>query len=693
MARASARSLHRVWLSGQDLGTLAARGGARLQAMACLEQALLSRLPGAMRRPQELVDKALQRIDRAPRLLGPISLRGVLDLDPVWRPFLLELAKVAPVRWEVPPGLRPQWAGNGARIIWEERAPEAPRVMRVSCANPRHEALEALRWARALLASGAARPEEVAIAAPATAEWEGHIAVIAADAELPVAFAGGRPALSSADGQAAAALAEILLKGLSRARVQRLLSLIYGQTPLTAQISPAWRQMVPKDAPLLRLDQWRSCLASAVADSDGKRDTDGLLAVLEQLDGGLGAAALTGERLLAGRALTIWRKALRDGPARALDVTLEGARVDDEQEPAAAILYASAADLAACPRPYVWLLGLTSRGWPRARQEDALLPAHVVEPTLLDPVSLTERDRGDFEAILRTTAKQLVLCRGRRDAEGRDNGESPLLRIAAAAEEKYLRRERAPEHAVSESDRVLAGPEEFAQQPRARSARRCWINWHLPRITAHDGLLRPDHPVLRRALQRPFSATRLRALVRDPLGFVWRYVLGWQAPVAESEPLMLDAQAYGNLAHRVLERALARLEQEGGLVGAVADRVAHAVDAALAAAIVEHELNEPVPPRILWRRTQREIRQLAMTALTYEEQPLPGQRSFAEVAFGGGSGAAKSGRPAPWDAGASVRIPDTDLTITGQIDRLDLAADRRTARVTDYKTGKSPASN
>lgn len=688
MVRASARSLRSVWMSGHDLSALAARGGTRLQAMACLERAVLSRLPGAMLRPQELVARALQRIDRAPRLLGPITLRGVLDLDPVWRPLLLELAKVTPVRWEALPEFGPQWARAGASIVWQETVLGIPRVRRVSCANPRHEALEALRWARELLAAGTARPEEIAIAAPATAEWDQHIAVIAADAELPVAFAAGRPALSTGDGQAAAALAELLLRGLSRSRVHRLLSLIRGQTRLTAQIPSSWRQIVPKDAPLLHLAQWRTCVARAIAAGNG--DADALLGVLEQLDRGLGAAAVTGELLLAGRALSIWRKALRDGPARALDVTLEGIRVEDDREPAVAILYGSAAELAACPRPYLWLLGLTSRGWPRAQQEDALLPAHVVEPALLDPVSLTARDRRDFEVILRTTAQQLVLSRARRDAEGRENGESGLLRAVAAAEEAYLGRERAPEHAVSESDRVLARPEEFAQQPRGHSARACWVNWHLPQLTAHDGLLRADHPVLCRALQRPFSATRLRALVRDPLGFVWRHVLGWEAPVAESEPLALDRQAYGNLTHKVLELALVRLEQEGGLAGATSERVARAVDVALAATVAEHEVDEPVPPRILWHRVQREIRQLAISALTYQEPPLVGQRSFAEVAFGGGSSARAADRPAPWNTATTVRIPRTDLRITGKIDRLDLSADRHVARVTDYKVGKPP---
>ncbi|HET8701093.1 MAG TPA: hypothetical protein VFL97_05455, partial [Nitrococcus sp.] len=390
MVRASARSLRRIWMSGHDLSALATRGGTRLQAMARLEQAVLSRLPGAMLRPQALAARALQRIDHAPRLLGPITLRGVQDLDPVWQPLLLALAKVTPVYWPTLPELRPRWASHNTSIIWQEIVSEAPRVTRVSCASPGHEALEALRWARGLLAAGTARPEEIAIAAPATAEWDPHIALIAVAADLPVAFAGGRPALSTADGQAAAALAEILLKGLSRSRVRRLLSLIRGQTPLTARLSPNWLRIVPKDAPLLHLAQWRACVAKAVA--AGHAEAADLLTVLEPLDCGLDAAAATGELLLAGSALNIWRQALRDGPARALDVTLERIRTEAEQESATAILYGTAADLAACPRPYVWLLGLTSHGWPRAQQEDALMPAHVVPPVQLDPVSLMERD-------------------------------------------------------------------------------------------------------------------------------------------------------------------------------------------------------------------------------------------------------------------------------------------------------------
>jgi hypothetical protein len=44
----------------------------------------------------------------------------------------------------------------------------------------------------------------------------------------------------------------------------------------------------------------------------------------------------------------------------------------------------------------------------------------------------------------------------------------------------------------------------------------------------------------------------------------------------------------------------------------------------------------------------------------------------------------------PWDPLAPVVIPGTNLRIGGSIDRLDLAANRQAARVTDYKSGNPP---
>ena len=99
-------------------------------------------------------------------------------------------------------------------------APASPEI--VSCASPRAEAVEALRWIRELIASGRARPDEIAVCATATEDWDDHMLVLAADAGLPLHFSHGVPALASREGQVCAALADVLLNGLSQDRVRRL---------------------------------------------------------------------------------------------------------------------------------------------------------------------------------------------------------------------------------------------------------------------------------------------------------------------------------------------------------------------------------------------------------------------------------------------------------------------------------------
>ena len=74
--------------------------------------------------------------------------------------------------------------------------------------------------------------------------------------------------------------------------------------------------------------------------------------------------------------------------------------------------------------------------------------------------------------------------------------------------------------------------------------------------------------------------------------------------------------------------------------------------------------------------------------------PLAGQRSWAEIPFGGDRHARdltpEQRAKLPWDPLAPVVIPGTNLRIGGSIDRLDLAAAGETARVTDYKSGRPP---
>jgi hypothetical protein len=251
-----------------------------------------------------------------------------------------------------------------------------------------------------------------------------------------------------------------------------------------------------------------------------------------------------------------------------------------------------------------------------------------------------------------------------------------------------LRRNRVPDHAFSETDRLTARPQEFQGLPQAVAASTCWRNWLRAEVTPHDGLVRPDHPVIKAILARTQSASSLRLLLRNPLGFVWNYGLRWRAPKSSDDPLVLDPLAMGDLVHLTLDRALRSLEANGGRAAATADQISSAVDGAAAEVAELWETERAVPPSVIWRRTLDDARELSTRGLAHGGESLPGAHSFSEVAFGGAD--PKSDAEPPWDPRAGVEIPGASFRISGYIDRLDLSGDGRRALVRDYKTGKKP---
>ena len=344
-------------------------------------------------------------------------------------------------------------------------------------------------------------------------------------------------------------------------------------------------------------------------------------------------------------------------------------RIDDGIEPGAALVWGPASSIAASPRPLSWLVGLTSRSWPRRASEDPLLPNHIIAAERLDPLPVHEADRRDFHTIRNMTAHEVVCSRARRDSEGRLNGISPLYPHDLG--EAYLAQSREPEHAASASDRLMARPAEFSGLPRAISAVETWTDWHQKKLSGHDGLVRANHPLLARALDRRQSASSLVKLLRDPLGYLWTYGFGWREPEETDEPLTLDPLAFGNLLHEVLEEAVNRLEstEAAGFAGASNDRIAQAVQAAAGIVGIRWDEERPVPPPAIWERKRAEAMELATTALTLDEEPLPDQRSWAEIPFGTGSAADALGDEArtglPWDPRSEVVIAGTMMRIGG----------------------------
>lgn len=684
MIDAAADTLHKTWRAGIDLAARAV-DHPRIDAMARLEASVLGKLPPGMMRPVDIVAAASSRIAQASSVLGPMEIVGLTELSPCWRPLLKGLAENIHVQWTAGPRTVPAWlADTGVGIA--RGIAKTPALSATSAATAYHEAIEAMRWVRSLLASGV-EPSEIAIATASPADYDDYFLALRADANFDLHFVHGVRTVTIREGQAVAALADIVVRGMSQSRLRRLVSLCRDSTPFEA-LPEGWLRVLPTDAPLSTSSAWNRLLARLKREDwpDGVDHTAGLRTLAELLAKGPGAASEIGDAFLKGRTLSIWRKALLTGPAASIDATLANLKQDDGLDACVSVAWMPASALAASPRRYVRLIGLNSSRWPRGIAEDRLIPDHIIRTAELDPLPVNLADRRDFETILATTSSEVVLSRARRNSDGRLQGRSPLL--AGHREETYLRRNAVPEHAFSETDRLMARPQEFGGHPQATSALTCWRDWQRAEITAHDGLVRADHPLILAILARTQSASSLKNLLRSPIGFVWRYAFGWRAPESSAEPLVLDALGIGDLVHVVLDRALRDLEGLGGLVTAGAAAIEAAVDRAAVLVAADWESDRPVPPAIIWVRTLDDARALAGRALTYGDSPLPNARSYGEVPFGGSK--PKSEAETPWDASVPVTIPHTGFNISGYIDRLDISGDGKRALVRDYKTGRPP---
>jgi hypothetical protein len=347
-SRAAAATLKKAWTAGLKFTELAKTSDtlvhSRIDAVTRLEAQVLKRLPPSMRRPADLVDLALQRLRHAKTLFGAIRVLGRTEMSPIWRPFLAALKNVTDVRWVAGPRQVPTWVREiGIAVI--ETAPEHPEIQTESCASPRHEALEAMRWARALLASGRARPDEIAIAAASPVEWDDHFQALSEMAGIDLQFVHGRKALSTPDGQLAATLAEVLLRGFSQARMTRLVALLRSQNPDFKIVPGNWWRALPEDAPLLDAASWRAVLPamSNPADANSEAVVRAHTNLTETLAFGLKRAGEVGGVLLRGCSLAIWERALTEGPPEALDVTLASLTLPDQVAQEANIIWAPAA--------------------------------------------------------------------------------------------------------------------------------------------------------------------------------------------------------------------------------------------------------------------------------------------------------------------------------------------------------------
>ncbi|ESZ03525.1 MULTISPECIES: PD-(D/E)XK nuclease family protein [unclassified Mesorhizobium] len=676
MARAVLSSLERVWAADIPFD-IPPYPSARLSDLGRIEAYLREHLPTGILLPRDLRDRALERIAHARVVVGPLHLHRLVSVDPLWRPLIEALASLVELTWDAPGTRDRKWFPG--TVLGAALHPPEHLTCEV-CADPRAEVVEALRWTRALLSDGVTQACDIAIASTDLSVWDDHMLVLAADAGLPIHFAGGVSALSTRAGQTCAALADTMINGLSQDRIRRL-SLL---SPYLAEaLPPDWMKGIPTEAGLFEPGHWARSLET-LSRTDGSPIATVVMPVLYDLVDGPKAAVKLGKLLLSGSSLGLWQEALRLAPAAAMEMTLTSLRIADDRDPANNVVWARASDLVGAPRKHMRLLGLSSRSWPRGDNADPLLPDHVLNARELVDLPRLERDRLAFEILTGHQASKVTLSRSRRSAEGAFLAKSGLLQRQVA--ERPLSRTRTPDHAFSEGDRLLARAEDALALPRIQSVISCWTNWtRRLETTPHDGGFRKNHPAVLRALSLPQSATSLRRLLRDPLGYVWLRVLGMTAPELAVQPLQLDAMTFGELVHELLRYAVERMPS---LVSATPAEIDSALEAA-ANSIGEHwPLTRAVPPRLLWLDTIEEARRRAHRGLTVDDRFGPGTRSFSEVPFGTPESQAK--RSDPWREDQEVLIGRFGILLKGRIDRVDVKPDRRGVRMSDYKTGKTP---
>ncbi|MBV9984919.1 PD-(D/E)XK nuclease family protein [Bradyrhizobium sp.] len=679
MARAVLASLTRVWAA--DIRFDDPRfASARLNDLGRIEAYLRSHLPMGALLPRDLRDRAISRVGHARAAAGKLHFHRLISIDPLWRPLVKALATVVEITWDAAGTRDRSWFPG---TFLPTAMQPAQELICDICADPRAEVVEALRWARELLSNGSIQASDIAISGADLGAWDDHMLVLAAAADLPIHFASGVSALSTRAGQTCAALADVMINGLSQDRVRRL-SLL--SPYLTEALPVDWMKGIPTEAGLFEPEHWARSL-EPLSRSDGVPIAAILMPVLRDLDAGPQQAVKLGETLLRGRSLGLWQEALRLGPAAAMEMTLTSLRIADESDPANNIIWARADDLVGAPRKHMRLLGLSSRTWPRGDSVDPLLPDHVLNEHDLVDLPRFERDRLAFEILVSHPASRVTLSRPRRSAGGSFLAKSALLQRKVI--ERPLSRTRTPKHAFSEGDRLLARTDDALKLPHMQSVTSCWTDWtRRLEPTPHDGGFRKDHPAVVRALNLPQSATSLRRLLRDPLGFVWLRALGMTAPELAVEPLQLDPITFGDLVHELLRLAIERIEPTPSLVGATPEEIDNALDAAASDIAERWPLTQAVPPRLLWLDTIEEARRRARRGLTIDERFGPGTRSFSEVPFGNPQSSAE--RSDPWPEGQEVMIGQSGIRLKGRIDRVDVKPDRRGVRISDYKTGTTP---
>ena len=213
------------------------------------------------------------------------------------------------------------------------------------------------------------------------------------------------------------------------------------------------------------------------------------------------------------------------------------------------------------------------------------------------------------------------------------------------------------------------------------------------RLTAYDGFLGALNEEARRRLDpvaSSISASRLATFSRCGFQYLLQYVLRIPPTLEPEERRKLEPLERGDLFHRVAERFLREMRDQGRLPVQDTEETRERLAEMAEEALTEHVAGSPPRFRALWDREKRRFHSTLGDWLGREVRNA-GKSTPAhfEVAFGlplapDDEGEPHSAEPLEVDLGDGRR-----LRVQGKIDRIDRREDGSLV-LRDYKTGKAP---
>lgn len=378
--------------------------------------------------------------------------------------------------------------------------------------------------------------------------------------------------------------------------------------------------------------------------------------------------------------------------------------------------------------------GLSEGSFPRTVRQDPLLLdterqhlAEVVERDLPQRSRLHEEERLLFTLATQGAIERLILTYPRLDhTDGQAQTPSfyllPLIEVFSGKTAFFSDLEEwavhvplvpfytgPPDQAVDaiefhlasvELARITGEPAPLGYLPasdlffaRAFSAAR--QRWDTALLTAFDGMLE-DESVRARLLDYLFprglllSASALETYARCPFRYFLATGLGLVPREDPEEVLTLQPRERGALLHDILHDFFIRLRQTSRLPIVGQDRTL--LESLLKQVAEEHcevfARTKATGFPLLWELEQERMLEQLVLLLEREYET---ESDFLPTAFEARFGTDAAEEPASFFPTAPVRFEVDDgpvLHLRGRIDRLDVSADARHARLLDYKTGK-----